>query len=306
MRRSKSPRVEPLEPRTLQSTLSVSVATDKTVYQVGQSIQMTYSETNTSNQPVTVDYGPSTDGFDVKQNGALVWQSNAGINPLFVVARVLQPGQSVTIAATWSGKTSTPGSAAMTGTFTVVNQLDPQGPGATFQIVSGNPPAGSPGDPTPVTSPPALKATLTTNRAAYRFGQHVHIMLTLSNTSDQSVSIAPVPGEDGVTVGRGGQVWWRKAASTRSDTPRTILPGQSVTYEVIWPGRRNQPGARDLGPGKFAIQAEVGGYSATETIEIGTRVPGGVLSARRAFAALLGVGKPRRYQGPLLLAPFDP
>ena len=53
---------------------------------------MTFRETNTSSQPVTVQDGPSIDGFTVSRDGAVVWRSNAGINPLYIRLVTLQDG----------------------------------------------------------------------------------------------------------------------------------------------------------------------------------------------------------------------
>ena len=96
-RRKRRPRVELLEARALLSSLSTSLTTNQSVYQPGQPIQMTFTETNTINQPVTIGEGPSIDGFDVTQNGKPVWESNAGVNPLFILVKTLQPGQSLTL-----------------------------------------------------------------------------------------------------------------------------------------------------------------------------------------------------------------
>ncbi len=77
--------VEGLEGRTLLS-LSYSLTTDQSVYQVGQPIELTFTETNTGNQPVTVEVRPTD--FTVSQiweNETLAWQSdpaNAGQSPI--------------------------------------------------------------------------------------------------------------------------------------------------------------------------------------------------------------------------------
>src|SRR5277367_5812819 len=68
-------RVERLEVRELLSSLAYSLTTDKSVYAVGQPVQLTFTETNTSNAPVTVTDGPSIDGFNVSEGGTTVWQS---------------------------------------------------------------------------------------------------------------------------------------------------------------------------------------------------------------------------------------
>ena len=72
--------VERLEVRELLSSLSYSLTTDKSTYQVGQSVVLTFTETNTSDQPVNVTDGPATDGFTVSEGGTTIWQSNSGIN----------------------------------------------------------------------------------------------------------------------------------------------------------------------------------------------------------------------------------
>jgi hypothetical protein len=76
MSRETRPRVEGLENKALLSGLSVSLTTDKSSYQAGQPISMTLTETNMSNQPITVEDGPSTDGFFVTHDGVTVWSSN--------------------------------------------------------------------------------------------------------------------------------------------------------------------------------------------------------------------------------------
>ena len=66
MARRTVPHVEGLERRTLLSSISYSLTTDQSVYQVGQPIELTFTETNVSNQPVTVEVSPTD--FTVSQN----------------------------------------------------------------------------------------------------------------------------------------------------------------------------------------------------------------------------------------------
>ena len=58
MRRSRSWIAEPLEGRELLSGVIYSLTTDQPNYQVGQPIEMTFTETNTGDQPVTVAVSP--------------------------------------------------------------------------------------------------------------------------------------------------------------------------------------------------------------------------------------------------------
>ena len=90
---------------------------------------MTFTETNTSDSTVRVPIGPSIDGFTITHDGATVWKSNSGIEPDFIVLENLAPGASITLTATWTASN-------LTGTFAVHNQLDPEGPAATFEVVA--------------------------------------------------------------------------------------------------------------------------------------------------------------------------
>ena len=112
------------------SPLAVSVTTNQATYLPGQTVTMTFTETNTSDSTIRVPIGPSIDGFTITQDGATVWKSNSGIEPDIVVLENLAPGTSITLTATWTASD-------LTGTFAVHNQLDPGGASATFEVVAG-------------------------------------------------------------------------------------------------------------------------------------------------------------------------
>ena len=59
MRRKIAARVEELEGRSLLSGIAYSLTTDQLIYQVGQPIRITFTETNTGDQPVTVSVSPT-------------------------------------------------------------------------------------------------------------------------------------------------------------------------------------------------------------------------------------------------------
>jgi hypothetical protein len=122
MRPSRQLAFEPLEEKTLLSPLPLPIAlgsppilaplsqglqvtltTDHRVYRPGQPIVITLTETNSSQHEVNVVEGPSTSGFVSTRNRRRVWASNAGIQPMFVTSQSLQPGQSITLSATWNG-----------------------------------------------------------------------------------------------------------------------------------------------------------------------------------------------------------
>jgi hypothetical protein len=126
--------VESLEGRTLLSDLAISLTTDKRVYDEGQAVHMTLTETNVSNHDVFVVYGPSNDGFNVVHNRIEVWRNYEGPLPLFLILRRLRPHESLTLQATWNGAQNEGPHTSPTGTFVLHNQLIPQGPSVTFSI----------------------------------------------------------------------------------------------------------------------------------------------------------------------------
>jgi len=113
-----------------QGVLAVSLTTDRSYYNLGQPVNMTLTETNNSSHDVTVDFGPTIDGFSITHNGATVWVSNHGPQPQYILWETLKPGQSFTLKATWNGMPNEP-----TGVFVVHNELFPNGPTATFTVV---------------------------------------------------------------------------------------------------------------------------------------------------------------------------
>jgi hypothetical protein len=158
MKRTWRPNLEALEPKTLLSTLAgptpsmphreaaihakrpvitvrfphlpgltVSVTTDKSVYQEGQTVMMSMTITNHSKHDVSVGIGPSVDVFVIAQKGKVVWRSNQRFTPQLVTLLTLHPGQSHAVTASWK--------ASDTGTFAVHNTVAPKAT-ATFQVVA--------------------------------------------------------------------------------------------------------------------------------------------------------------------------
>jgi hypothetical protein len=115
--------------------LVVRLTTDRSVYQPGQSVVMTLTETDTGTQPVTVNLGPSIDGFFVTQNGHTVWASNTGPQPQYILRETIQPGKSITLTARWNGHSNVGPSSTPTGILVVHSQIT-GAPTVTIQILS--------------------------------------------------------------------------------------------------------------------------------------------------------------------------
>jgi hypothetical protein len=172
MVRRKSPVVEGLEERALLSSLSYSLTTDQPVYQVGEPINLTFTEKNTGKKPVKVEVSPTD--FTISQNGATIWQSDPSNENQPPRPETLRPGQSVSQTASWDDTWNNPSdspigslqnsSQNIFGVFVVSNPNAPQRLDPTFQIT----------DP--------ISYSLTTDQPVYQLGEPVQLTYTYINT----------------------------------------------------------------------------------------------------------------------------
>jgi hypothetical protein len=229
--------VEDLERRTLLSGIAYSLTTDHSVYQAGQPIQITFTETDTGTQPVTVSLSPTD--FTVSEQSpefdGPVWESNPENDGQPPTSVTLQPSQSVSQTTTWDGTvtqtasqqgSTTSDAVNQFGTFTVSNPNAPQGDTATFQIT----------DP--------LQGTLTTSQAMYQLGQPVQLTYAETNTSDQTVSITIL-----------NPVLFRVLHNGQPVSP--VIDPLGTNFETIGPGQTAQH--------QFTLsQADFGGFDSLE------------------------------------------
>jgi Domain of unknown function (DUF4232) len=213
----------PLESRALLSGLTgltPSITTDAPVYQPGRPIQIQFTDTNNTSQPIKFVYGPSDDGFDVSEGGAVVYKSNGGVNPMVLLLDTLQPGQSKSFDFTWNGVSGTSGQGTAVSvapaTFTVTNQLDPS-VSATFQIAS------------------PLSVSLNPQAGSVAPGQPAVFHWVATNTGTAPVTIRGAPGRLTVTAPATAAPVY--SASVPATAPTiTLQPGQSWTQSITWPG----------------------------------------------------------------------
>lgn len=278
-------------PAATSSSITLTLTTDKSAYQVGQPVQMTLTETNTGTQAIQIADGPSIDGFLVSQNGATIWSSNAGIQPMFIREVTLNPGQSLTLTATWDGHPSSnsplggESSATPTGTFQVSSQVSQDGATAapvTFTIAAATTPTPTPTatppvaitptptlTPTPtvtptVTSASALAVSVSVNRTSTMVGQPLTITVTETNTGNSAVSLPASSSKAFASVtGAHGAVWLDYASAT----PTVLQPGQSRRVTLVWSGVANMTGAK-LTAGSYVIQAGFGGVTGMTTVDV--------------------------------------
>jgi hypothetical protein len=120
-------RVAPVSPPIIAAVdprLDLHLSTDHQVYRRGQPVVITLTETNTSQQEISVADGPSFGGLLATRNGRRVWASNAGIQPMFLVVHTLKPGQSITQTATWYGRSNIGPRAEITGHLLIGSQIE--------------------------------------------------------------------------------------------------------------------------------------------------------------------------------------
>ena len=164
-------------------SIATSFTTDQADYAIGEPVQITLTETNTSNAPVTVTTGPPT--FQITEDSYLVADvSGSGGTPSST--ETLQPGQSFTQLATWNGVANigTASGTTLSGSFVVTSQNAPLGEAAAFVIGSSNDPPGSP-------SSTAVVASLTTAKLTVPPGQSTAFTLVLANQSNKRVKVTP-------------------------------------------------------------------------------------------------------------------
>jgi hypothetical protein len=230
MRRRRCSSLENLEVRSLLSGLTYSLTTGQSSYQIGQPINMTFTETNTGDQPVTVEVSPTD--FAAAPAGAAQgatpsWQSNPENQGATTTPETLQPGQSLSQTATWDGSLTgmvEPGESAgyAYGSYVVTNPNAPQGTTAAFQIAS------------------PFQDTLTTDQSTYQLGQTIHFTFTRTNTSDEPVVFTPSTFAPlGFNVTQGGQTLETAFPAVYNGPaifPLTLQPGQSWSTQGSWDG----------------------------------------------------------------------
>jgi hypothetical protein len=253
--------------------LSTSVTTDKSVYEYGEPVKLTLTETNVSSQPIVVLTGETA--FEITHDGADQWSPGPSAVAASASWETLQPGQSYVQTATRNSSVYTVTSPNATGTFTATNLLDPNGSSATFQITSAvYIPPGQPAPP-PVTNSPIptpiglpVTATLASSQSAYKPGQSVHFTMTLKNLSTAKVPVKPNVKLDGITVMDGSAVVYRSNHLRPMLAARSIKPHQSIKLGLAWSGRANQKDVSKLAPGTYTVQVVDGGYVGTTTVRI--------------------------------------
>jgi hypothetical protein len=262
-------------------------ASGDVIYQPGQPFVLTATETNATNQPVTVMN--DADNFDIYQS----WNDTTLTIPATGTSSAgqlvtLQPGQSQTFTATWDPGAN-PNSPAPDGEYQVgfEDAFDnfsgpaifvgtPVSPSPTPVVtVPPTPPVTLPPSSTPPVAPPPatssgpLAVTASASERANQPGAPVRITLTLDNVSPQKVHLGRFKGRAEITLLQGSTVMAtaRKRLSMAHAT--TLKPGRSLHLSTDVELKPSRTSLRVLEPGTYTVEVEDGSYSATTTLDIG-------------------------------------
>jgi hypothetical protein len=273
----------------ITNPLKGSLTADQSTYTVGQSVQLTFTETNTSCQSISVfSPGPL---FQILQNDQPLLPISDPLGTYLTFA----PGQTITHQDTWDGLTSfgTVNPERPIGSFVAEAYAVPADPGnfsADFQIwgppsASSNGTDASNGGVTVGSNTggqgtsgtivlPLVISTVSTDKHSYKVGQSVRISLTIQHGGNAATALPPLKGHEVITITDGSIVIWK---ASRKVLPavrhRPISPHQTVTMTVVWNGQANRPGVVGLKPGRYTIHVVDGDYSGTSTIAIGRNRP---------------------------------
>ncbi|MBX6313471.1 MAG: hypothetical protein IRY99_11230 [Isosphaeraceae bacterium] len=110
-------------PPQAQSPLVVMVTTDRRAYRIGQPVQITVTETNTSDQPVTVLVGCQILKASVSNTGGAIWVFR-DLRLCPTGRGVLEAGQSRQFVLVWNGQPNIPGGEVLPGRYRVQAGVD--------------------------------------------------------------------------------------------------------------------------------------------------------------------------------------
>ncbi len=206
--------------------LATSVTTDRSVYEPGQAVNLTFMETNVSDQPVTIVTG--TSAFQVMQDGTDVWDADPGTSATSLTWTTLQPGQSYTQTDTWDGLPNVGLLNSPWSPFTVSNGLDSEADSGTFQFAA------------PTAS--QLATSLTTDQSVYQLGAPIQMTFTQTNVGTQPIQV--LVGTTAFEVQQDGTEIWGSEVyfplGGMSYSWETLQPGQSATQVSTWNGVPDQ------------------------------------------------------------------
>jgi hypothetical protein len=198
----------------------------------------------------------------------------------------LQPGQSLTLTATWDPDAN-PNSPAPDGYYQI-GFSDPFDIFSGPLITVGNPPPPSlitvpPNQPvaivTPITAPntltapaPASSGPIAVTASASQVASHpnapLRISLTLENVLDQKVHLGQFKKRAEITLLRGSTVVAEVRKRLTISRAENLKPGRSVHLSTDLKIRPSRASLRVLKPGTYTVEVEDGSYSATTTLDI--------------------------------------
>lgn len=251
-----------------------SVTTDQPVYQDGQTVTMTFTETNVSSQPVMVVTGQN--GFVFDQPSLTPTLDLEGLPSQNTLGwSTLQPGQSWTQTETWPTGDPEGGPYSLE----ISNFYDPNGNAATFELAGGSSSSQTStlqnGDGDSASTgqiSPSVTAAVTTNHSVYKLGESVRISLKVPGTGMAKTSTIPFTFREQITIFDGTQVEGRITRRIPASALKKLKAGRTVILKTVWNGP-DRSGTHGLKPGQFTIGVAYGEYSGATAITLRPKGP---------------------------------
>jgi hypothetical protein len=126
-----TPPPAPLQATSVNGSFELTISVEKTVYSLGEPVNITLSITNISKQTVNFTHtGMDFDFLVTNDTDNLVYQWSIGrAFPMFAMIEPLQPGENVTATYTWpqtcNANTSTARTPVSAGTYYIVGKSNP-------------------------------------------------------------------------------------------------------------------------------------------------------------------------------------
>jgi hypothetical protein len=123
-----TPQPTPLQATSINGSFELTISVEKTVYGVGEPVNITLSITNVSKQTVNFTHtGMDFDFIVTNDTDNVIYQWSIGrAFPMFVMIEPLQPGQNVTATYTWpqicNANPSTVGTSVSPGTYYIIGK----------------------------------------------------------------------------------------------------------------------------------------------------------------------------------------
>ena len=247
-------------PAPVSQPLSLSLSTNKTVYESGETIRFTLTLRNNTTETQTLAFtsGQIFDIIAATETASAEPEYRWSRGRLFTQAlrdETLAAGESKIYNAAWNGKNKS--GEFVTGAFDASATLKTsdgiQSPTVSFNI--------TPKKATPTPSATSkLQFSLATNKTTYKKGEAIKFTMTLKNTTQQTQSYQYQGGQsfDIDVLTTDGRLLWRWSKGkffTLMIRGRMLPAGESEVFSETWNAKKSD--GKTLAPGTYRVRTRL-------------------------------------------------